>query len=193
MTPNAGLGNGIDQCYYHERHDKEHSSNTSCLTPATGATTAIHDAIVLANYLSTLKTNEIRSITSLFQQYQDERAPLAKDAVAASASMSKLVGKVTESPSEVKTSLLRRERDPNLPYTTLSLSFFLDLVQLCVPQVAEQHAKVALEHLASEAAMLPSPDLVPPTGKRPRIPSSLVPKEPPSNTTQESSCIVVNK
>lgn len=65
MTPNAGLG----------------------------ATTAIHDAIVLANYLSTLKTNDCRTITSLFQQYQDERTPMAKDAVAASAAMAKLCGK----------------------------------------------------------------------------------------------------
>ncbi|KAF9361131.1 hypothetical protein BGX34_007326 [Mortierella sp. NVP85] len=58
-----------------------------------GATTAIHDTIVLANYLSTLKNNDIKSITSLFQQYQDERTPLAKDAVAASAAMAKLIGK----------------------------------------------------------------------------------------------------
>jgi hypothetical protein len=85
-----------------QRHGKEQSSNASFLTlpvsssPTTGATTAIHDAIVLANYLSTLKNNDIRSITSLFQQYQDERTPLAKDAVAASAAMAKLIGKVTK-------------------------------------------------------------------------------------------------
>ncbi|KAG0363526.1 hypothetical protein BGZ54_008122 [Gamsiella multidivaricata] len=66
MTPNAGLG----------------------------ATTAIHDAIVLGNYLSTLRTNNIDDITSIFLQYQEERTPMVKDAIAASSAFAKLIGKV---------------------------------------------------------------------------------------------------
>ncbi|KAI1291470.1 hypothetical protein EDD11_008917 [Mortierella claussenii] len=65
MTPNAGLG----------------------------ATNGIFDAIALGNYLSTLHNDNIKDISSTFQQYQDERAPLAKKAVEKSAAFAYVVGR----------------------------------------------------------------------------------------------------
>ncbi|KAF8928982.1 hypothetical protein EDD21DRAFT_424147 [Dissophora ornata] len=58
-----------------------------------GASTAIHDAIVFANYLSTLKTNDPDDITNIFKQYQDERSQIAKEAVDTSARFTKMFGK----------------------------------------------------------------------------------------------------
>ncbi|KAI1291469.1 hypothetical protein EDD11_008916 [Mortierella claussenii] len=65
MTPNAGLG----------------------------ATNGIFDAIVLSNYLSTLTTNNTDDITHVFQQYQNERGPFARKAVAKSSAFSLVVGR----------------------------------------------------------------------------------------------------
>ncbi|KAI1299051.1 hypothetical protein EDD11_006565 [Mortierella claussenii] len=65
MTPNAGLG----------------------------ATNGIFDAIVLSNYLSTLTTNNADDIARAFQQYQNERGPVARKAVSTSSAFSHIVGR----------------------------------------------------------------------------------------------------
>ncbi|KAG0363527.1 hypothetical protein BGZ54_008123 [Gamsiella multidivaricata] len=51
-----------------------------------GGQSAMFDAIVLANYINTLTSNNADEIETILKAYRDERFPIAKDAVAVSSS-----------------------------------------------------------------------------------------------------------
>ncbi|GJJ67788.1 hypothetical protein EMPS_00134 [Entomortierella parvispora] len=61
------------------------------LNPAggAGALTAIHDAICLANWINVLPSLAVKDLESTFQEYYNERYPLAKVAYRASAALAK--------------------------------------------------------------------------------------------------------
>lgn len=60
-----------------------------------GATTAIHDAVTLTNWLSTLQTTRGKDIEQVFKKYREERYPVAKAAFEASQMFTRNLGKVT--------------------------------------------------------------------------------------------------
>lgn len=60
-----------------------------------GAITAIHDAVTLANWLSTFRLTEVEDVEKAFKEYRDERYPVAKAAFESSQMFTKAFGKVT--------------------------------------------------------------------------------------------------
>ncbi|KAG0345715.1 hypothetical protein BG005_001189 [Podila minutissima] len=75
--------------------DKTPKHLISKLNPSggAGALTAIHDGVALANWISTLHKPELADIEAIFAEYQAERLPVAKDAVAASKLFKNMGGK----------------------------------------------------------------------------------------------------
>ncbi|KAF9195143.1 hypothetical protein BGZ51_004570 [Haplosporangium sp. Z 767] len=63
------------------------------MTPAAGlgARTAMNDAVVLANYINTLESNDIVEIERILKEYKDERYEPGKDAVKLSSSMMRII------------------------------------------------------------------------------------------------------
>ncbi|KAF9311539.1 hypothetical protein BG003_007305 [Podila horticola] len=59
-----------------------------------GAVAAIHDAVALANWISTLKSTSVCDLETIFQEYRAERYPLAKDAFELSQKFRNIGGKV---------------------------------------------------------------------------------------------------
>jgi hypothetical protein len=55
---------------------------------------AIHDAVALANWISTLKSTSVRDLETIFKEYRAERYPLAKDAFELSQKFRNIGGKV---------------------------------------------------------------------------------------------------
>ncbi|KAG0335490.1 hypothetical protein BG000_007472 [Podila horticola] len=60
---------------------------------ALGAVTAIHDAVTLANWLSTLRLATEEDIVKVFKEYRAERYPVAKSNFVASQGFVKNLGK----------------------------------------------------------------------------------------------------
>ena len=60
-----------------------------------GAITAIHDAVTLANWLSTLRVPREEEIEEVFKEYRTERYPVAKATFEASQMFTRNLGKVT--------------------------------------------------------------------------------------------------
>ncbi|KAF9327949.1 hypothetical protein BG006_008829 [Podila minutissima] len=58
-----------------------------------GALTAMHDGVALANWISTLHKPELADIEAIFAEYQAERLPVAKEAVATSKLFKNMGGK----------------------------------------------------------------------------------------------------
>lgn len=58
----------------------------------TGAVTAIHDSIALANLLDAMPSNSLPNITNAFEEYRSERYPAAKEAL----ENSQLTSKITD-------------------------------------------------------------------------------------------------
>ncbi|KAF9376505.1 hypothetical protein CPC16_000159 [Podila verticillata] len=58
-----------------------------------GAITAIHDAVTLANWLSTFRLTEVEDVEKAFKEYRDERYPVAKAAFESSQMFTKAFGK----------------------------------------------------------------------------------------------------
>ncbi|KAG0354189.1 hypothetical protein BG005_006686 [Podila minutissima] len=58
-----------------------------------GGATAIHDAVTLANWLSTLRSSDEKEIENVFKKYRAERYPVAKAAFEASKMYNKNLGK----------------------------------------------------------------------------------------------------
>ncbi|KAG0342032.1 hypothetical protein BG000_007225 [Podila horticola] len=65
------------------------------LNPAggAGALSAMHDAVALANWICSLESTKLSEIESVFQEYQAERLPIAKQTFATSQMFSKMGGK----------------------------------------------------------------------------------------------------
>lgn len=61
---------------------------------ASGAITAIHDAVTLANWFSTLRYAREKDIGQVFKEYRTERYPVAKAAFANSQMFTRNLGKV---------------------------------------------------------------------------------------------------
>ncbi|KAG0029242.1 hypothetical protein BGZ81_003990 [Podila clonocystis] len=61
--------------------DTWHGGRTVLLGDGAGALTAIHDAVALANWISTLHKPELADIEAIFAEYRAERLPVAKEAV----------------------------------------------------------------------------------------------------------------
>lgn len=59
-----------------------------------GAITAIHDAVTLANWMSTLRSPSPKDITKVFKEYRTERYPIAKENFESSQVFTKNLGKV---------------------------------------------------------------------------------------------------
>ncbi|KAF8979485.1 hypothetical protein BGZ52_004855, partial [Haplosporangium bisporale] len=79
-----------------------------------GALTAIHDAVALANWIATLHKPKLEDIEAIFAEYQAERLPIAREAVATTKFFKSMGGKsITASLSK---SLFR-----NLPQWLLRL------------------------------------------------------------------------
>ncbi|KAF9366975.1 hypothetical protein CPB97_006589, partial [Podila verticillata] len=51
------------------------------LGDASALSAAIHDAVVLANWISTLHKAKLADIETIFAEYQAERLPVAKEAM----------------------------------------------------------------------------------------------------------------
>ncbi|KAG0039933.1 hypothetical protein BGZ82_006046 [Podila clonocystis] len=62
--------------------DTWHGGRTVLLGDGAGALTAIHDAVALSNWISTLHKPELADIEAIFAEYRAERLPVAKEAVA---------------------------------------------------------------------------------------------------------------
>ncbi|KAG0315900.1 hypothetical protein BG000_005047, partial [Podila horticola] len=60
---------------------------------AAGAITAIHDAVTLSNWLSTLRLARLKEIEQVFKEYRTERYPVAKEAFEASQMFTHNLGK----------------------------------------------------------------------------------------------------
>ncbi|KAG0321219.1 hypothetical protein BG000_003324, partial [Podila horticola] len=60
---------------------------------ASGAITAIHDAVTLANWLSTLRLPREKEIEEMFREYRAERYPVAKAAYESSQMFTQNLGK----------------------------------------------------------------------------------------------------
>ncbi|KAI8350075.1 hypothetical protein B0O80DRAFT_137376 [Mortierella sp. GBAus27b] len=58
-----------------------------------GAMNAMQDAITLANWINVLESNEVKEIATIFQEYRNERYPLALEAFESSRMFSKLIAK----------------------------------------------------------------------------------------------------
>jgi 2-polyprenyl-6-methoxyphenol hydroxylase-like FAD-dependent oxidoreductase len=63
-------------------------------TGAMGGITAIHDAVTLANWLSTLRLAEPEDVERVFLEYRAERYPVAKEAYKSSQMFTYNLGKV---------------------------------------------------------------------------------------------------
>ncbi|KAG0253777.1 hypothetical protein BG011_006157 [Mortierella polycephala] len=63
------------------------------MTPAAGlgARSAMNDAVVLANYINTLETNDIMEIERILKEYKDDRYEAGKDAVKVSSNMMRII------------------------------------------------------------------------------------------------------
>jgi 2-polyprenyl-6-methoxyphenol hydroxylase-like FAD-dependent oxidoreductase len=61
---------------------------------AKGAITAMHDAVTLANWLSTLRLAEDEDIKKVFEEYRAERYPVAMEAFKSSQMFTYHLGKV---------------------------------------------------------------------------------------------------
>ncbi|KAG0320037.1 hypothetical protein BG000_003715 [Podila horticola] len=59
-----------------------HGGRTVLLGDGAGALTAIHDCVALANWISTLHKPKLADIEAIFAEYQAERLPVAKEALA---------------------------------------------------------------------------------------------------------------
>ncbi|KAF8962167.1 hypothetical protein BGZ46_001218 [Entomortierella lignicola] len=59
-----------------------------------GAQAAMNDAVVLGNYISTLNSIESRQVEETLKAYKDERYPIAKTAVKASAGLANMIKQV---------------------------------------------------------------------------------------------------
>lgn len=62
-----------------------------------GAATAIHDAVTLANWLSTLRLATEEDIEKVFKEYHAERYPVAKEAFASNQMLIRNRGEVNDS------------------------------------------------------------------------------------------------
>jgi hypothetical protein len=60
---------------------------------AAGAVTAMHDAVTLANWISTLRFPSITDLDQVFKEYRAERYPVAKEAFETSQMFTKMAGK----------------------------------------------------------------------------------------------------
>ncbi|KAF9370937.1 hypothetical protein CPC16_003397 [Podila verticillata] len=58
-----------------------------------GAINAIHDAVTLANWMSTLRNSDDKVIFKVFKEYRAERYPVAKEAFETSQMFSRNLGK----------------------------------------------------------------------------------------------------
>ncbi|KAF9374045.1 hypothetical protein CPC16_001521, partial [Podila verticillata] len=58
-----------------------------------GALTAMHDAVALANWISSLEGTTLEHIQAIFKEYYAERFPIAKETFATSQMLSKIPGK----------------------------------------------------------------------------------------------------
>ncbi|KAF9212614.1 hypothetical protein BGZ59_006516 [Podila verticillata] len=58
-----------------------------------GALTAMHDAIALANWIATLQSKDFSKVEAIFKEYQAERLPVAKEAYETSQLFTKNLGK----------------------------------------------------------------------------------------------------
>ena len=63
---------------------------------ASGAVTAIHDAVTLANWLSVLRLPREEEIEEMFKEYRSERYPVAKAAFETSQMFTHNIGKVRQ-------------------------------------------------------------------------------------------------
>ncbi|KAI9241311.1 MAG: hypothetical protein BYD32DRAFT_433212 [Podila humilis] len=66
-----------------------HGSNMST-SGASGALTAMHDAVALSNWIYTLQSSSASDISAIFYEYHVERHPIAKEVFEASEIFSKL-------------------------------------------------------------------------------------------------------
>lgn len=62
-----------------------------------GAVIAMHDAVALANWLSTLRLADDKGIDKVFKEYRAERYPVAKEAFETSRMFIRNLGKVKRS------------------------------------------------------------------------------------------------
>ncbi|KAG0339380.1 hypothetical protein BG000_002241 [Podila horticola] len=60
---------------------------------AAGAVTAMHDAVTLANWISTLRFPSMTDLDQVFKEYRAERYPVAKEAFETSQMFAKMAGK----------------------------------------------------------------------------------------------------
>ncbi|KAG0339453.1 hypothetical protein BG000_002085 [Podila horticola] len=62
-------------------------------TGGQGAVNAMHDAVALANWLSTLRLADVEYVEKVFKEYRNERFPVVKDAFESSQMFTKNLGK----------------------------------------------------------------------------------------------------
>ncbi|KAF9411465.1 hypothetical protein BGZ94_001342 [Podila epigama] len=60
---------------------------------AAGALTAMHDAVALANWISTLRFPNVKELNTVFKEYHAERLPVARETFANSQLFTKMLGK----------------------------------------------------------------------------------------------------
>lgn len=63
-------------------------------TGGVGAINAMHDAVTLANWLSTLRAATRNDVEMVFKEYRAERLPVVKEAFVASQLFTRNIGKV---------------------------------------------------------------------------------------------------
>jgi hypothetical protein len=163
------------------------------ISSRTGAVNAFHDAVVLANYIGMLESNDPEEITSLFQQYWNERAPKAKEAVNVSRTFAKFLDKV--------------RNNFHLPFAVsyvspmfLTPSFFvLSLTSIICSSMhivlvhghdsktpSELHFPVDCKVRQHQIELLPPPGRLPPAGERQRNQETILPAKSGAGQGQDS-------
>lgn len=85
-----------------------------------GAITAIHDAVTLANWLSTLQYAREKDVEKAFKEYRAERYPAALEAFESSQMFIWNLGKV-----------IKPSNDKHIPDDTFSNSIYLQMNRTC--------------------------------------------------------------
>ncbi|KAF9276230.1 hypothetical protein BGZ74_003716 [Mortierella antarctica] len=116
-----------------------------------GAITAIHDAVTLANWISTLRSGTVNGIEKVFKEYRDERHPVAKKAYEASQMFHRTFGNCFV--SVVVRGLMKRL--PHWLWRRIILKMFSAKLQASFLPLVEDNAPVRSSYQASLQKTLP--------------------------------------
>ncbi|KAF9427718.1 hypothetical protein BGZ94_004320 [Podila epigama] len=114
-------------------------------TGAVGAAHAIHDAVALANWISTLRRPSVHELEKVFKKYRAERYPIVKEAFASSQMFRRNLGK--DMTSAMTRGFIKRM--PYWMYRMISKKLFSIRNQVSFLPLVEDNGKVKPRYQAS--------------------------------------------